>query len=195
MRNMKPTTIIALTAILLTGSAYLVSLQMWSASTAEPQVFRIGVVSPSTSLYDSVKTLMGFAEEDINSYYRSEGRDVAIIFEISDAGGNSEAHLDRVKEFKAKGINVVIGGAWSSQASASLSYVNENDMLLFSPSSTSPDLAIPYDNLFRLCPDDTAQGRVMSEVFGAGASRRSSSSNAKMSGLTGSTMRYPRAFP
>jgi branched-chain amino acid transport system substrate-binding protein len=165
VRNMKPMMIIALSAILLTGSAYLVSLQMWGASTVEPKVVRIGVVSSSTSSLNSVKTLMGLAEEDINSYYKSKGQDTTFRFEISDAAGSSEAHLDRVKEFKAEGINIVIGGAWSSQASASLSYVNENNMLLLSPGSTSPALAIPDDNLFRLCPDDTVQGRVIAEML------------------------------
>jgi branched-chain amino acid transport system substrate-binding protein len=90
---------------------------------------------------------------------------MTIRFEISDAGGSSEAHLDRIKGLKAEGINIVIGGAWSSQASASLSYVNENNMLLLSPGSTSPALAIPGDNLFRLCPDDAVQGRVISEAL------------------------------
>jgi branched-chain amino acid transport system substrate-binding protein len=138
---------------------------MWGASTVEPKVVRIGVISSSTPSLTSVKTLMGLAEEDINSYYKSQGRDMTIRFEISDAGGKSEVHLDRIKEFKAEGINIVIGGAWSSQASSSLSYVNENNMLLFSPGSTFLALAIPGDNLFRLCPDDTVQGLVMSEVL------------------------------
>ena len=165
MRSMKPTTIIAISAILLTVSIYLVSLQMWGASTVEPTVYRIGVVSPSTSMYDSVKTLVGFAEEDINSYYKVQGRDVAIVFEMRDAEGNSVTHLDMVREFRDNGINVVIGGAWSSQANTTLSYANENGVILVSPSSTSTDLAIPEDNLFRLCPDDAAQGRVISEAL------------------------------
>jgi len=155
---------VILSAILIIGSVYFVSLQMWGTSTVEPKVVRIGVISPSTSLLN-VTALMGFAEEDINSYYKSQGRDMTIRFEISDAGGNRSVHLDRIKGFKAEGINIVIGGAWSSQASSSLSYVNENNMLLFSPGSTSPALAIPGDNLFRLCPDDAVQGRVMSEVL------------------------------
>jgi branched-chain amino acid transport system substrate-binding protein len=156
--------IIALSAILLTGSVYLASLQIWSTLPVEPTVVRIGVVSPSTSLLN-VTALMGFAEEDINSYCKSKGQDTTFRFEISNAGGSSVAHLDRVKEFKAEGINIVIGGAWSSQASASLSYVNENNMLLLSPGSTSPALAIPDDNLFRLCPDDAVQGRVISKAL------------------------------
>lgn len=54
------------------------------------------------------------------------------------------------------GVNLVIGGGWSSQAQASLSYVNSNNMLLVSTSSTSPVLAIANDRLFRLCPADSA---------------------------------------
>ena len=149
---------VILSAILLIGSIYFVSLQMWGTLPVEPTVVRIGVISPSTPSLTSVKTLMGLAEEDINSYYKSKGQDTTFRFEISDVAGSSETHLDRIKEFKAEGINIVIGGAWSSQASASLSYLNENNMLLLSPGSTSPALAIPDDNLFRICPDDAVQG-------------------------------------
>jgi len=62
-------------------------------------------------------------------------------------------------------INVFIGGGWSSQASAALSYCNDNDMLMWSSSSTSPLLAIADDNLYRMCPDDTIQAPAISEML------------------------------
>jgi len=46
-----------------------------------------------------------------------------------------------------------------------LSYVNENDMLLFSPSSTSPLLAFPDDNLYRMCPTDFVQAPAIAEML------------------------------
>lgn len=36
---------------------------------------------------------------------------------------------------------------------------------MFSPSSQSPLLAISGDNLFRLCPDDTLQAKIISETI------------------------------
>jgi branched-chain amino acid transport system substrate-binding protein len=62
-------------------------------------------------------------------------------------------------------INLIIGGRWSSMAQAALNYVDQNEMLLFSPSSTSPLLALEDDNLFRLCPIDTLQAPAMAEML------------------------------
>ena len=86
-------------------------------------------------------------------------------FLIEDSQGQAAIHLDKVQSFKAMGINLIIGGRWSSQAAASLSYVNDNNMLLFSPTSTSPILAIPGDNLYRMCPHDLKQAPVIAEML------------------------------
>jgi len=60
---------------------------------------------------------------------------------------------------------MIIGGMWSSQACASLSYCNDNDIILFSPSSSSPLLAIENDNLFRLAPTDVKQAAPIAEML------------------------------
>jgi branched-chain amino acid transport system substrate-binding protein len=73
--------------------------------------------------------------------------------------------LEKIQTFKAMGVDLIIGGRWSSQAYASLSYINENNMLLFSPSSTSPVLSIPNDNLFRLGPTDLIQVPAIAEML------------------------------
>ena len=44
------------------------------------------------------------------------------------------------------------------------SYADSNDMVLISPTSTSPSLAI-VDNIFRMIPDDTQQGKVLALLF------------------------------
>lgn len=67
--------------------------------------------------------------------------------------------------FHEMGVDLIIGGMWSSQAAGSRDYVNENDMLLLSASSTAPALSIPSDNLFRLCPDDNIQGNVLAKMM------------------------------
>jgi branched-chain amino acid transport system substrate-binding protein len=43
--------------------------------------------------------------------------------------------------------------------------VTENDILLWSPSSTAPTLRIADDNLFRMCPDDTVQAPAIAEML------------------------------
>jgi ABC-type branched-subunit amino acid transport system substrate-binding protein/PKD repeat protein len=92
------------------------------------------------------------ANEDINDYMASEGLDYSFTYAIEDAEGQPAVHLEHVQRFRSMGISLLIGGG-SSQVQASLSYINDNDMLMFSPSSTSYGLSIP-DNLFRLTPSD-----------------------------------------
>jgi ABC-type branched-subunit amino acid transport system substrate-binding protein/PKD repeat protein len=92
------------------------------------------------------------ANEDINDYAASKGLDYTFTYVIEDAEGQAAVHLEHVQRFRSMGISLLIGGG-SSQVQASLSYINDNDMLMFSPSSTSFGLSIP-DNLFRLTPSD-----------------------------------------
>ncbi len=61
--------------------------------------------------------------------------------------------------------NKPVGGGWSSQAQAALSYVNDNNMLMISSSSTSPLLAIENDRLYRTCPTDYVQAPAISNMW------------------------------
>lgn len=127
---------------------------------------QVGQISSTT---EGLETLTPFQEEiverDINEYLRQLGYNVEYKTRIDDAQSQAAIHLEKVQSFKAMGIDLVIGGRWSSQAEAALSYVNENDMLLFSPSSTSPLLAFPDDNLFRMCPTDMVQAPAIAEML------------------------------
>jgi branched-chain amino acid transport system substrate-binding protein len=101
----------------------------------------------------------------MNDYLDMLGYDVDIEFLNDHAQETPAIHLEKVQGFHSVGVDLVIGGRWSSQAQSALSYVNENEMLLFSPSSTSPLLAIPDDNLYRMCPTDVVQSDAIAEML------------------------------
>lgn len=122
----------------------------------------IGLISATTRGYeDYTRYVREIIEPDLNALSWELGSDLRFVFDIFDAKGQAAVHLEHVAELDAKGVNMVIGGMWSSQACASLSYSNDNGILLFSPSSTSPLKAIENDNLFRLCPTDFKIAPVM----------------------------------
>ena len=102
---------------------------------------------------------------DLNEYAELLGYDVEFKILVDSAQGQGAIHLEKVQSFKAMDVNLVIGGRWSSQAAGCLSYINENNILLWSPSSTAPTLRIADDNLYRLCPDDTYQGPGIAEML------------------------------
>lgn len=134
----------------------------------ETEDVSIGVVLPTSST-DQYINIVSRAQNDINSYMESQGSKYRFSYLIDQADGQAAVHLEKVQGFKSMGVNLVIGGAWSSMAQAALSYVDDNDMLLLSWSSTSPLLAISDDNLFRMCPDDLYDGFVISrEVLSYG---------------------------
>jgi branched-chain amino acid transport system substrate-binding protein len=101
----------------------------------------------------------------MNAYLDLLGYDVEIEFLNDHAQETPAIHLEKVQGFHSVGVDLVIGGRWSSQAQSALGYVNENDMLLFSPSSTSPLLAIPDDNVYRMCPTDVVQSDAIAEML------------------------------
>jgi len=136
------------------------------AAPLEGKTVQLGYIAQqTTSLETAVPHIQEIMEPDYNDYAEKLGLDVSFEFLIDDATGQAAVHLEKVQGFKSMGVNVFIGGGWSSQAQAALSYCNDNDMLMWSASSTSPLLAIPDDNLYRMCPDDTIQAPAIAEML------------------------------
>lgn len=125
----------------------------------------IGVIAPMEGWPIGVEWVFSFAEEKINEFCENLDHEVTFKFDYRYAEGNPDSHQAIVENFNAEGVNLLIGGFFSGQAGASLDYVNEHNMLMFSPSSTAPELAIEDDNLFRLSPDDSVEGGIIAETL------------------------------
>jgi branched-chain amino acid transport system substrate-binding protein len=127
---------------------------------------QVGYITSTTVALETAPALVqDIMATDYNEYAAKLGYDVTFEYLIDNADSQAAVHLEKVQGFKSMGINVFIGGGWSSQASAALSYCNDNDMLMWSSSSTSPLLAIADDNLYRMCPDDTIQAPAISRMI------------------------------
>ena len=127
---------------------------------------QLGYISSTTV---GLETAQPHVEEimtvDYNAYAAKLGYDVDFEFLIDDAQAQAAVHLEKVQGFKSIGVNVFIGGGYSSQAAGALSYCNDNDMLMWSSSSTSPTLALADDNLLRMCPTDLVQAPAISRMM------------------------------
>ena len=132
----------------------------------EGKTIQIGdVVASTAALETSVPLFEDIIAVDINDYFSKMGYDVDVEFLQDTADGQAAIHLEKVQSFKSMDISIFIGGGWSSQAQAALSYVNDNDMLMISSSSTSPLLAIENDRLFRTCPTDFVQAPAIGNMW------------------------------
>lgn len=130
------------------------------------ETVRIGVIVSTTVALETAPALYtNMMQADYNAYAQKLGYDVNFNYLIDNADSQAAVHLEKVQGFKSMGIDVFLGGGWSSMAAAALSYCNDNDMLMWSSSSTSPLLAIEDDNLFRMCPDDTVQAPAISRML------------------------------
>ena len=123
------------------------------------------IVASTAGLESAVPQYEEIIAGDINEYLAKLNYDIDLEFLIDTADGQAAIHLEKVQSFKSMDISVFIGGGWSSQAQAALSYVNDNDMLMISSSSTSPLLAIENDRLFRTCPTDLVQAPALAEMW------------------------------
>jgi branched-chain amino acid transport system substrate-binding protein len=127
---------------------------------------KIGYIASSTTGLETGQPLhKQIIETDMNEYATRLGYQVTFNWLIDDSTGLANVHLEKVQSFKSMGVTVFEGGLWSAQASGSLSYCNENDMLMWSSSSTSPLLMIPDDNLYRMCPTDLVQAPAIAEML------------------------------
>ncbi len=127
---------------------------------------QLGYISSTTvGLETTVPLVDEIMTPDYNAYLAKLGMDTTMEYLIDDATSQAAVHLEKVQGYKSMDINVFIGGGWSSQAQAALSYCNDNDMLMWSSSSTSPLLAIADDNLYRMCPTDLIQAPAIAEML------------------------------
>lgn len=125
----------------------------------------IGLIPATTSDFENHIPYAEIIERDLKQLANNWGSDLEFSFIVLDAYGQARYHLEGVQYLKSQGVDLVIGGMWSSHASASLSYCNDNDMLLFSPSSTTPSFCFPNRNMIRLAPNDETPGPVIARIL------------------------------
>lgn len=104
------------------------------------------------------KVASQLALEDVNAFLASSGCNLKFDIKVSDYALENDRALQQLQALAAQGITVVIGPFNSGSAQFILSYANSNHIVVLSPSSTSPALAIADDYLFRTAPNDAAQG-------------------------------------
>ncbi len=139
------------------------------AAAALPEEIPIGVLLPLSgdlsSFGEKWKNAITLAEQDINEYVAKMGLNVKFKFYIEDTKTSPEGALAALQTLAAKGIKLVIGPAASSEVAAVKSYADANKIVIFSPSSTAPSLAIPNDYIFRNVVTDIYQGKALARLM------------------------------
>ncbi|HEY6405158.1 MAG TPA: penicillin-binding protein activator [Nitrososphaeraceae archaeon] len=129
--------------------------------------FVIGAIIPYTgslsSLGKTVKIALEDAENEVNKHFEEMNPSSHFRLLMADSKTSPEGSLVAIKRLHENGARIIVGPATSTAVSAVREYANVNDIILLSYSSTSPLLSIEGDNLFRLVPDDTYQGKIIAQ--------------------------------
>jgi branched-chain amino acid transport system substrate-binding protein len=129
--------------------------------------FVVGAILPLTgsfsSIGKSIKIALEKAEYDVNKHFEDINSSSHFNLLMANSKTSREDSLAAIKELHENGAKIIVGPAISSTVDAAREYADANNIILISYSSTSPSLSIEGDNLFRLVPDDTNQGKIVAE--------------------------------
>jgi branched-chain amino acid transport system substrate-binding protein len=104
------------------------------------------------------QAVLELAQQEANAYLQKAGIPSTVKVYVEDTATDPNTALQKLQALAAQGIKFYIGPLSSAEARNILKYANDNNLLLLSQSSTAVDLAIPGDNLYRITPNDAAQG-------------------------------------
>jgi branched-chain amino acid transport system substrate-binding protein len=129
--------------------------------------FVIGAILPYTGSFSSigkpVKVALEKAEYDVNNYFIELNSSLHFTLLMANSKTSPEESLVAIKKLHENGVNIIVGPAVGNTVYPAKVYADANNITLISYSSTSSSLSIEGDNLFRLVPDDTHQGKIVAE--------------------------------
>ena len=129
--------------------------------------FVIGAILPLTGSFSSngksVKVALEKAEYDVNKHFEKMNSSSHFNLLMANSKSSPEGALEAIKQLHSVGAKIIVGPAFGATVNATKEYADANNIILISYSSTSSSLSIEGDNLFRLVPDDTYQGKIVAE--------------------------------
>lgn len=136
-----------------------------SNNSPDENVLKIGALVPLTgagsSTGEAVKAALEIAEQNLKAE-ASDNESIDLIFK--DTQTDKETALERLKELKAEGINIVIGPYSSTTSGYLKEYAIANDIVLLSYSAVAISLEERDDNFMRLVPSDKYQAKAISRL-------------------------------
>lgn len=123
----------------------------------------IGPLTGSAADYGTaVRNAIELAIEEVNAAGGVNGIELELIYEDDVADG--EKALNAYNSLKNAGMQLLIGTVTSGSGVMISEATRDDNMFVISPSGSDPDV-IQYDNAFRVCLEDPAQGKLAAEYI------------------------------
>jgi branched-chain amino acid transport system substrate-binding protein len=123
---------------------------------------KIGVLAsltgPGSSLGKNTVAALEIAADQIKTATKGRTRFRLLV---RDTQLDPSQALDAIKDLDNRGVNIVFGPQSSSEVAAIKPFADAHNILVISQGSTASSLAIPGDNIFRLCPNDTLEAAAL----------------------------------
>ena len=116
----------------------------------------LDLTGPNAVYGDQVREGINLAVSEINNAGGINGKPIEILFQDSKSNP-SDAVTNANRFISINGVEVIIGEISSNATIALVSVAEENDIFLFAPASSSPDLANISENFARNWPSGNAE--------------------------------------
>jgi hypothetical protein len=130
---------------------------------------RFGALLPitgvSSSSGKSTEAKLRMALSDVNANFSKRNSSLRYELIVHDTESDPAVSLEKLRLLAKEGIRIVIGPVTGAELKATKDFADKNDIILFSPSSTAPSLAVEADNVFRLVADDSHQAGAISKMM------------------------------
>jgi len=134
------------------------------AGKTPKSLVKIGVLASLTgsgfSLGRNTVAALQIAARDLKNI-GPQYRPVRFRFLIRDTQHDPSRALDAIRDLNARGVKIIIGPQTSSEVAMIKPFADAHDILVISQGSTASSFAIPGDNIFRFCPNDTREAEAL----------------------------------
>src|SRR5204862_6276789 len=100
-------------------------------------------------------------EEQLQADASSQHGGYRFHFFVRDTQHDPSKALEAIKDLDRRGVQIIIGPQSSAEVAMIKPSADANNILVISQGSTASSLAIPNDNIFRFCPNDTREAEAI----------------------------------
>jgi branched-chain amino acid transport system substrate-binding protein len=125
----------------------------------------LSLTGPGRTLGQTSQAALQLAADDLNAQLSAGESPTRVSLRIQDTGLDPALAGERLRVLANEGVRIFIGPQSSSEVAALKSFADSAGVVLLSQGSTAGSLSIENDNVFRLVPDDAAEGTAMVELL------------------------------